>query len=220
MSTEGHHNQAPDAPAGRLDEAMTRRGLQLRKRWVQIADEAGITTSALGGIRRGEFRPSAHTAQALEQALEWLPGSIARILDGGDPVAAQKADEGDRPADAEQIARAFHEAYEKLAPQYGYKTRRASAVPWADVPESNRSLMIATVSALLDEGVFAASAALRRAEAAIDRVRRAIDTERAGALESEAMDGPRPIHDAQLNTCQHIEDALTEPAEVGIRASS
>ena len=44
----------------------------------------------------------------------------------------------------EQMAQAFHEAYEELAPQFGYKTREASAVPWADVPENNKALMIAT----------------------------------------------------------------------------
>ncbi len=57
---------------------------------------------------------------------------------------------------AEQIARRFHEAYERLAPDYGYKTREASAVTWEEVPETNRQLMIATVSevmsGLLSEG--------------------------------------------------------------------
>ncbi|KKM02993.1 hypothetical protein LCGC14_1778860 [marine sediment metagenome] len=43
----------------------------------------------------------------------------------------------------EHLAQAFHEAYEELAPQFGYKTREASAVPWADVPENNKALMIA-----------------------------------------------------------------------------
>lgn len=51
------------------------------------------------------------------------------------------------PETAEAIARAFHENYERLAPEYDYKTREASAVPWADVPEQNRQLMVATVSA-------------------------------------------------------------------------
>lgn len=45
--------------------------------------------------------------------------------------------------DDEIIAREFHEAYERLAPSFGYKTREASAVEWDDVPEPNRSLMIA-----------------------------------------------------------------------------
>ncbi len=55
---------------------------------------------------------------------------------------------------AEQIAQAFHEAYERLAPDFGYETREASAKPWAEVPEQNKSLMVAVVQALLDSGVI------------------------------------------------------------------
>jgi hypothetical protein len=44
-----------------------------------------------------------------------------------------------------EVAKAFHEAYERLAPEYGYETRKASAVPWEQVPENNRSLMVAVV---------------------------------------------------------------------------
>lgn len=55
--------------------------------------------------------------------------------------------------EAEQIARAFHESYERLAPAHGYETREATAVPWPDVPEPNRSLMIAVAEDLLDRGV-------------------------------------------------------------------
>lgn len=54
-----------------------------------------------------------------------------------------------------------------------------------------------------------------QAEAALQRVREAIEIERAGALESEAMDGPKPVHDARLNTCAHIEDALRTPTNPG-----
>lgn len=56
--------------------------------------------------------------------------------------------------EAEAIARAFHEAYERWAPAFAYETREASAVPWDDVPVSNRLLMIATVQDLLDRGVI------------------------------------------------------------------
>ena len=42
---------------------------------------------------------------------------------------------------AEEMARRFHEAYERLAPSFGYKTREASAVPWEDVPEQNKALI-------------------------------------------------------------------------------
>jgi hypothetical protein len=80
-------------PHTRLDEAMKARSIEIGKRWVRIAREAKITTSALGGIRRGEYKPSAHTARALEDALEWAHGSIERILAGGEPtVVVQKSD--------------------------------------------------------------------------------------------------------------------------------
>lgn len=50
----------------------------------------------------------------------------------------------------EQLARLFHEAYEELAPSFGYKTRKDSAVPWEDVPEKNKRLMIATAERVLE----------------------------------------------------------------------
>ena len=56
---------------------------------------------------------------------------------------------------AEDVARAFHEAYEDLAPEFGYRTREASAKPWDQVPEQNRNLMIATVQRLINNGVIA-----------------------------------------------------------------
>lgn len=43
----------------------------------------------------------------------------------------------------EDLARRFHEAYERLAPDFGYETRTESAVPWEQVPDNNRALMTA-----------------------------------------------------------------------------
>jgi hypothetical protein len=57
---------------------------------------------------------------------------------------------------AERIASAFHATYERLAPEHGYETRTETAVAWEDVPENNRSLMIATVQHLIDDGVITA----------------------------------------------------------------
>jgi hypothetical protein len=57
------------------------------------------------------------------------------------------------------IAQRFHEAYERLAPEFGYKTREASAVPWEDVPENNKALMIATVREVLADDPVAETAA-------------------------------------------------------------
>lgn len=55
---------------------------------------------------------------------------------------------------ARHIAESFHEAYERLAPAYGYQTREASAVSWQDVPAPNRALMIATVTDLLERRII------------------------------------------------------------------
>jgi hypothetical protein len=55
-----------------------------------------------------------------------------------------------RPApDAASIAAAFHANYEQLAADFDYETRAESAVPWPDVPEQNRRLMIAVVEQLI-----------------------------------------------------------------------
>lgn len=51
--------------------------------------------------------------------------------------------------EAEPIAKAFHEAYERLAPRHGWQTQVRSRVDWADVPQENRDLMIAVVSELI-----------------------------------------------------------------------
>jgi hypothetical protein len=56
---------------------------------------------------------------------------------------------------AEQLAQKFHEIYERLAPEHGYETRKASAVPWADVPANNKSLMIAVCNEILTKELIA-----------------------------------------------------------------
>ena len=54
--------------------------------------------------------------------------------------------------EAERVAQRFHETYERLAPDFGYRTREASAKPWAEVPEQNRGLMVAVCAELLGSG--------------------------------------------------------------------
>lgn len=51
--------------------------------------------------------------------------------------------------DAESVAKLFHETYERLAPAFGYETREGTRVPWEQVPERNKHLMIATVAEVL-----------------------------------------------------------------------
>lgn len=49
----------------------------------------------------------------------------------------------------EDLARYFHSEYERLAPTFAYETRKASAVPWEEVPEANRALMEAVATSVL-----------------------------------------------------------------------
>jgi hypothetical protein len=81
--------------------------------------------------------------QHLDQALAEL-----RLAATGDTAMHQASDTGDD--DAESLARFFHETYERLAPDFSYETRKASAVPWEQVPDNNRRLMIAVAAAVLD----------------------------------------------------------------------
>lgn len=74
----------------------------------------------------------------------WNPESMehnkvrALLMDCAAALAQVKAEET-----PEQLAKRFHETYERLAPSFGYETRKDSAVPWENVPEKNRLLMIA-----------------------------------------------------------------------------
>lgn len=79
-------------------------------------------------------------------------------------------------SDEEFLAKAFHEVYERLAPSFGYETRKESSRPWAKVPEKNRRLMIAVC-----KEVFPAEIG-RRAGASRDQMLRhiEIDTNREG----------------------------------------
>lgn len=52
-------------------------------------------------------------------------------------------------ADPYTLAQRFHETYERLAPSFGYETRKESAVPWEDVLEANRRLMTAVVQEVM-----------------------------------------------------------------------
>ncbi|MFM9563287.1 MULTISPECIES: helix-turn-helix domain-containing protein [Streptomyces] len=69
-------------PFERLDQAMNQRRLELRLNWRQVAQAADISYTALRAIRKGEYRPTELTAQAIDRALRWPPGTVHAILDG------------------------------------------------------------------------------------------------------------------------------------------
>jgi len=69
-----------------------------------------------------------------------------------------------RPYTPEELAREFHDTYERLAPSFGYETRKESAKPWNEVPEQNRRLMTAVCREIIDRKLeTASSGAMRKA---------------------------------------------------------
>jgi hypothetical protein len=65
-------------------------------------------------------------------------GDAAKLTGSGAPPAL----------DVRTLAR-YHETYERLAPSFGYATRRETAVPWDQVPARNQQLMIAVCEEIL-----------------------------------------------------------------------
>jgi hypothetical protein len=106
---------------------------------------------------------------------------------------------------AEELAAAFHEAYERLAPEYGYGTRKATAVPWSDVPDPNRSLMIAVAGELLaslDTHVLVTSGRIVADALKADSMDRAVE------VLGEIADGKHPI--LRYATSRELLDELAE----------
>jgi hypothetical protein len=58
---------------------------------------------------------------------------------------------------AEKIARAFHDEYEAFAAMHGWETQETTRTSFDDLPDENRRTMLATVQALLDRKILAAS---------------------------------------------------------------
>ena len=50
---------------------------------------------------------------------------------------------------AEIFAIRFHNTYERLAPAFGYKTKKEAGVHWSEVPTSHKQLMIAVCATVL-----------------------------------------------------------------------
>ena len=62
-----------------------RRGIGLSQ--MELAEQAGVKRTVVQTIERGhEFRRITGTLLGIERALDWGPGSVRNILDGGDPL--------------------------------------------------------------------------------------------------------------------------------------
>jgi hypothetical protein len=97
------------------------------------------------------------TKPPYDDALRGYPDFPDPPYVGGDHAATCWGCEGCAKAEdaylaSDEVARRFHEAYERLAPFHGYETRPESTVPWEQVPHANRGLMRAVVRALMDDG--------------------------------------------------------------------
>jgi|GEM_PF-6827586 len=72
---------------GRLGAAMEQRRLELRLRWNQVAERAGMSVAHLSRIRKGEAPPSPLAAASIETALQWPAGTVRDILrESGDDL--------------------------------------------------------------------------------------------------------------------------------------
>ena len=49
----------------------------------------------------------------------------------------------------EELAKYFHDEYERMAPAFNYETRRETAVPWENLLDSNKTLMTAVATSVL-----------------------------------------------------------------------
>ena len=88
----------PQPPHERLSKLMDERRADLGLTWEQVADRAGIKYETIRAIRTGDSRGRTPTRRVISIALEWTPGSVDRILEGGNPETApagQPAAEGD-----------------------------------------------------------------------------------------------------------------------------
>lgn len=85
----------------RLASYMDDRRQTLRMTWKQVSDKAGLSPQGLRDVRSGEGTIRPLTKRGLEDALEWTPGSIDKILAGSEPevpgsggdVALRRTDE-------------------------------------------------------------------------------------------------------------------------------
>jgi hypothetical protein len=126
----------------------------------------GVLPPPLNRPRREEYEgrwPVNEMERAVRRAdvLAPLSAEEARQRASNRAAALHSIVEGEtvgqwRAREAERIAQAFHETYERLAPEHGYQTRKESAKPWAEVPPENAGLMVAVCMELLERGVISA----------------------------------------------------------------
>lgn len=69
----------------RLARYMEERALDLGLTWREVAARADISIETLRLLRTGGDGARPLTMRAVDSALEWTPGSVQKILGGGEP---------------------------------------------------------------------------------------------------------------------------------------
>lgn len=70
----------------RLAALIDQRRLDLRLTWQDVAERGGVSLRALANARTGDSEIRQLTQAGIEAGLQWEPGSVARVLEGGDAV--------------------------------------------------------------------------------------------------------------------------------------
>lgn len=80
-----------DANREKLGQLMVTRRQELGRTQEWIEETFGVSTETLSKYERGEIptRPTRRIVNALEEALDWTSGSIAAVLEGGEPTAGE-----------------------------------------------------------------------------------------------------------------------------------
>lgn len=73
-------------PRARLAELIKSRRRELRLSEREAAERGGLARNTWASAEAGNRQPAERTAAGIEVALEWAPGSVDRVLAGGDPV--------------------------------------------------------------------------------------------------------------------------------------
>lgn len=89
---------APE-PRVRLAQYIEHRITALALEYAEVCRRAEISDETLGKIRKG-MKARSSTYHKLERALEWVQGSIAAILDGGEPTPFGTPSDGTPPPPA------------------------------------------------------------------------------------------------------------------------
>lgn len=82
--------EATEPDRGRLGELVSKRRRELGLSISAAARNAGIDRATWTGTERGARRTEAYNFAGIERALTWEPGSIDRILTGGEPAPADQ----------------------------------------------------------------------------------------------------------------------------------